>query len=80
MKINGEIQGRKYLKISFFIFRYASEQERIGFYTIFEAGVPFLIQVLIGLIQVKYQNTQASPFNTHRTTMSFFILVLVANI
>jgi len=42
--------------------------------------VPFLIQVLIGLIQVKYQNTQASPFDTHRTTMSFFILVLVANV
>jgi hypothetical protein len=36
--------------------------------------------VLIGLIQVKYQNTQASPFDTHCTTMSFFILVLMANV
>jgi hypothetical protein len=75
-----KFKGGSTKKFHFSIFDYASEQGRIGFSANFQAGVPILIQVLIGLIQVKYQNTQASPFDTHGTTMSFFILVLVANV
>jgi len=36
--------------------------------------------VLIGLIQVKYQNAQASPFDTHGPIMLLFILVLVTKV
>jgi hypothetical protein len=36
--------------------------------------------VFIGLVQVKYQNTQSSPFDTHGLIMLLFILVLVAKV
>lgn len=36
--------------------------------------------MLVSLLQVKYQNARTSPFDTHGTIMSFFILVLLAKV
>ncbi|XP_042956475.1 uncharacterized protein LOC122292286 [Carya illinoinensis] len=35
--------------------------------------IQILIQVLVNLLQVRYQNSSSSPFETHKIIMSFFI-------
>ncbi|KAF7139283.1 hypothetical protein RHSIM_Rhsim07G0031400 [Rhododendron simsii] len=36
----------------------------------------FFVTTLIGLLQVKYQNKNASPFETHPTTMRTFVITM----
>jgi len=38
------------------------------------ATVKFLISMLLNLLQIKYQNSGKSPFDTHATIMSLFIV------
>ena len=38
----------------------------------------FLVATLIGLLQMKYQNKSVSPFETHSTNMTSFVLTLCA--
>jgi hypothetical protein len=54
-----------------FFFGFASEQAVTG-YT--KGNRQFLISTLLALIQMKYQNSGKSPFDTHPTTMSAFIV------
>jgi hypothetical protein len=60
------------VKFSFFFsFGFASEQSVIRYAN---NSRQFLISMLLTLIQMKYQNSGKSPFNTHATIMSTFVV------
>ncbi|KAB1211759.1 hypothetical protein CJ030_MR6G025632 [Morella rubra] len=58
----------------------ASPQAFVGFSAPFLATVQFLIQVLVNILQVEYQSSSTSPFETHGTTMSLFIATVCLHV
>jgi hypothetical protein len=79
VKFKGETTKKFHLQ--FFVMQVSKDGLAKIFPPIFQLESKYLIQVLIGLIQVNYGDAQVdSPFNTRCTTMSSFILVLVAQV
>jgi hypothetical protein len=56
---------------SFSIFKFASEQGVTGYA---KSNDQFLISTLLTFFRMKYQNSGKSPFDTHGTIMSAFVV------